>query len=201
MDQPSVRSSIEHHLVHVITREAVGGGDQHAVDLATLYGIAQAVEPRARQHGAAIAVVAKHMGRIDDPAISGTGVHRGGKPLDLLLNGLVVDLVAGRDAAVDRYAHGTSPAGSGAPAHRPAPAGSRPPQEELVGPVPALLAGCRRHARAPDLPGASCRRMLSSAVSDLAGELAAANTRGRPRPGPAQPQPPRARQAELVICD
>ena len=63
----------EHHLVHVIAREAVGGGDQHAVDLAALYGIAQAVEPRARQHGAAVAVVAEHMGRIEDPAIGGMG--------------------------------------------------------------------------------------------------------------------------------
>jgi transposase len=44
--------------------------------------------------------------------------------------------------------------------------------------------------------------MLPSAVSDLTGR----EDRHRevvpdPRPGPAQPQPARARQAELVICD
>jgi hypothetical protein len=46
-----------------------------------------------------------------------------GEPPELLLNGLVLDLVAGRDAAVDRYAHGTPPAGS-APVAPPARARS-----------------------------------------------------------------------------
>jgi hypothetical protein len=150
----------EHHLVHVITREAVGGSDQHAVDLATLYGIAQAVQPRSRQHGAAIAVVAKHMGRIDDPAIGGTGVHRGGQPLELLLNGLVVDLMAGRDTAVDRYAHDTPPAGSGTPAHRAAPVGSSPTAEGAGRPGP-IAAGRLVSAR----QCAGCARCVAAAVA------------------------------------
>src|SRR3954465_15816587 len=37
-----------------------------------------------------------------------------GQAVDLLLNGLVLDLMAGRDTAVDRYAYGTPRAGSGA---------------------------------------------------------------------------------------
>ena len=65
----------QHHLVHVVAREAVGRGDEHAVDLAALDGIAQAVEPRARQHGAAVAVVAEHMGRIEHPALGGVRAH------------------------------------------------------------------------------------------------------------------------------
>ena len=44
--------------------------------------------------------------------------------------------------------------------------------------------------------------MLPSAVSDLTAELGRSRpAQPAPRPGPAQPQPPRARQAELVICD
>ena len=44
--------------------------------------------------------------------------------------------------------------------------------------------------------------MLPSAVSDLTAELGRGRpARPTPRPGPAQPQPPRARQAELVVCD
>ena len=116
----------QHHLVHVVARETVGGGDEHAVDLAALHGVAQAVEPRARQHGAAVAVVAKHVGRVERPALGGVGAHVRGQAPELLLNGLVLDLMAGRDAAVDRYAHGTPPAGSGAPAATPAPARSSP---------------------------------------------------------------------------
>ena len=112
----------QHHLVHVVAREAVGGGDEHAVDLAAFHGVAQAVEPRARQHGAAVAVVAEHVGRVERPALGGVGAHVRGQAPELLLNGLVLDLMAGRDTAVDRYAHGTPRAGSGAPAATPAPA-------------------------------------------------------------------------------
>lgn len=44
--------------------------------------------------------------------------------------------------------------------------------------------------------------MLPSAVSDLTAELERGwPAQPTPRPGPTQPQPPRARQAELVICD
>ncbi len=38
----------EHHLMDVVAREPVGGGDEHAVDLAPLDGVTQAIEPRAR---------------------------------------------------------------------------------------------------------------------------------------------------------
>src|SRR4029450_11985391 len=116
----------EDHLVHVVAREPVGGGDQHPIDLAALDRVAQAVKTRARQRGTAVAIVAEHMHRLARPALVGVRGHVGGQPLDLLLNGLVLDLVAGRDAAVDRYPHGTSPAGL-SPAPRPAREGASPP--------------------------------------------------------------------------
>jgi hypothetical protein len=106
----------QHHLMHVVARQAVGRGDEHVVDLVVLHGIAQAVEARARQHGTAVAIVAEHMGWVEHPALGSVRAHMRAQPLELLFNGLVVDLVAGRDATVDRYAHGTPPAGSGTPA-------------------------------------------------------------------------------------
>src|SRR4051812_43682978 len=85
----------------------------------------------------------------------------GDKARELLLNGLVLDLMAGRNAAVDRYAHGVPPAGSGVPALRPA----RAEWPSIAGgagrPVPALLAGGHRRARAPDTPRAPHARLRS----------------------------------------
>src|SRR5215208_3506579 len=69
-----------------------------------------------------------------------------GQPLELLLNGLVVDLVAGRDAPVDRYAHGTPPAGSGTTAPWSARAGSSPTAGGAGRPDPRA-AGRSRSAR------------------------------------------------------
>ena len=43
--------------MHVVAREPVGRGDQHPVDLAPFDGVAQAVEARAGQRGAAVADV------------------------------------------------------------------------------------------------------------------------------------------------
>jgi hypothetical protein len=136
----------EHHLVHVVAGEAVGRRDEHAVDLAAFDGVAQAVEPWARQHGAAVAVVAEDVGGAEHPVLGGMRAHMRGQPLELLLNGLVVDLVAGRDASVDRYAHGTPPAGSGAPAPRSARVGSSPTAGGVGRPGPSA-AGRSRSAR------------------------------------------------------
>ncbi len=111
---PGARPFLQkHHLVHVVAREAVGRGDEHAVDLAAFDGVAQAVEPGTRQRGTAIAVVAEHVGRIERPALGSTRAGVCGQTFKLLVNGLVLDLVAGRDAAVDRYAHGYISGGIG----------------------------------------------------------------------------------------
>ena len=57
------------------------------------------------------AVVAEDVGRVERPALGGVRAHVRREPFELLLNGLVVDPMAGRDAAVDRYTHGMPPAG------------------------------------------------------------------------------------------
>src|SRR4051812_34613785 len=127
----------ENHLVHIVAGEAVGSSDEHAVDLAALHGIAQAVQPRADEGRAAVAVVAEHVGPVEGPALGGMSVDMGGKPPELLLNGLVVDLMAGRDAAVNRYSHGRPPAGLGTPAPRSAPGRSSPTAEGADTPDPS----------------------------------------------------------------
>src|SRR3954453_3448129 len=149
----------EHHLMDVVAREAVGRGDEHAVDLAALDGVAQAVKPRSGPRSTAVAVVAERVGRIERPALGGVRADVGGQAPELLLNGLALDLVTGRDTAVDRYAHGRPPAGSAAPAAlRPARAGSRPPTAggagrpgpSAAGPLPLArrFAGRARRAAA-----------------------------------------------------
>ena len=81
--------------MHVVARQAVGRGDEHVVDLVVLHGVAQVIEPWARQHGATVAIVAEHMGRVEHPALGRVRTQRYGPrtiDLDLLLYGnLVVD--------------------------------------------------------------------------------------------------------------
>ena len=79
----------------------------------------------------------------------------GGQPPELLLNGLVLDLVAGQNAAVDRYAHGVPPAGSGVPAPSSARAGLRPPTAGGVGRPGPSAAGPLLLAR-PSAEHADC---------------------------------------------
>jgi hypothetical protein len=43
--------------MHVVARQAVGRGDEHAVDRVAFDGIAQAVEPRARQYGPTVVLL------------------------------------------------------------------------------------------------------------------------------------------------
>ena len=194
----------EDHLVHIVAGEAVGGGDEHAVDLAALHGIAQVVQPRAGEDRAAVAVVAEHVRWVEAPALGGMGMNMSGKPPELLLNGLVVDLVAGRNAAIDCYPHGRPPAGLGTPVPRSAPGRSSPTAEGADTPGPsaagpwASARWCVERARRV----AADPRMLSSPVSDLTGELGRHSPpEPMARPRPAELKLPCARQAELVICD
>jgi hypothetical protein len=143
------------HLVHIGAGEAVGSGDEHAVNLAALHAIAQAVQTRTGKDRAAGAVVAEHVGWVEDPALGGMGVDMGGEPSELLLNGLVIDLVAGRDAAVNRYLHRRPPAGLGTPVPGLVPERSSPTAEGADTPGPSAAGRGRRRAGAPNLPGAS----------------------------------------------
>src|SRR6201993_1065925 len=100
-----------HSWGYIVAREAIGRGHEHAVNLVPLHGIAQAIKPRARQNGAAVPLVPEDVGRVEDPALSGMHLHVRRKPVELLLNRLMLDLMAGRDTAVDRDPHGAPPAG------------------------------------------------------------------------------------------
>ena len=194
----------EHHLVHVVAREAVGGGDEHPVDLAALDGVAQAVEPRAGQHRAAVAVVAEHVRRVEAPALGGMRVRHGRSAARA-----AAQWSGARPGGWSRHGRRSLPAwdisgrigGSGASAgaggSSPTAGGAGRPGPSAAGRLPSARR-CAGRARCV----AADRRMLSSPVSDLAGELgrtAAPEPMARPRP--AQLQLSRARQAELVICD
>nr|WP_015061109.1 transposase [Pseudomonas sp. K-62]BAM13945.1 transposase [Pseudomonas sp. K-62] len=78
--------------------------------------------------------------------------------------------------------------------------GRRPLQEELIGPVPVLLAGRGWHAAALDVPRALARHALLPPAGDLAGNLGSCR-RWKGTTTPAQSQLSRTRQAELVICE
>src|SRR3954452_16977546 len=103
------------------------------------------------------------MRRLKRPALGGVRGHLRRQMLDLLLNGLLLDPVTGRDAAVDRYSHDTSPAGLGAPAPRSAQEEALPPIAGAAGRTgpsaagrspSAPPAGGHRLAGPPDVPGA-----------------------------------------------
>jgi hypothetical protein len=83
----------------------------------------------------------------------------GSQPSELLLNGLVVDLVAGRDTSVKGYSHGTPPAGLGTPVPRLAPERSSPTAEGVDTPGPSaagLWASARRCAKRARRVTAAC---------------------------------------------
>src|SRR3954451_16269643 len=100
------------------------------------------------------------MRRLKRPALGGVrGPLRRQAP-DLLLNGLLLDPMAGRDAAVDRYSHDTSPAGLGAPAPRSAQEEALPPTAGDVGRPAPTAAGrppsARRSAGRARCASAAC---------------------------------------------
>jgi hypothetical protein len=102
----------QHHLMHGVAGQAVRCGDDDAVQFTAVDGIAQAVQPGSHQTGTAVAVIAEDMIVGQRPVL---GANVGTQAVELLLNRLVLNLVAGGDADRDRDAHGTPPAGATAP--------------------------------------------------------------------------------------
>ena len=111
-------------------------GHDHAVDLAALdHGVAQAVEPRPRERCPGVAVVAEDVlvASSAQPAASCARMWDV-QALELLLNGLVLDLAARRDADVERHPHWLAHAPSlGTPAPRSARMAAAPPTARGVG--------------------------------------------------------------------
>ncbi len=96
----------EHHLVHVIARQTIRGGEPHQVTARGRHRIAQGIQFRTLQRGAAEAVVAKDQVGMHLPCVLRAP---GAQPLQLLFTGLVVGLSLGRHANVERAAHRRPP--------------------------------------------------------------------------------------------
>jgi hypothetical protein len=126
----------QEHLVHVVARQPVRRGDQDAVQPGTRRGVAQAVQARAPEARAAVAVVAEDVLRRQGPALRrGMGVQA----IELLLSGLRLDLALGRDPGVRGYLHDGCPPGR--PVERPGGrAVQRPPAGAAGRPCPTAAA-------------------------------------------------------------
>ena len=61
----------EQHLVDIVAREPIGGGDEHPIELGQGRVIPQAVQAGPREAGATVAVVPVNMVLIQDPALVG----------------------------------------------------------------------------------------------------------------------------------
>ena len=95
------------NLMDVVAGQAIGRGDQDAIDPSAGDGIAQPVETRALQDSAAIAVIAKDVLGGEIPVL---GENIGPQPLELLLSRLALGLALGRNTNVDgNHRHGGSP--------------------------------------------------------------------------------------------
>src|SRR3954466_10409930 len=96
----------QEHLVHVVARQPVRRGDQDAVQPGARGGVAQAVQARTPETGAAVASVAKDLFLRQVPAL-----RRGmsAQAVDLLVNGLRPSLASARNPDVAGYLHDGSP--------------------------------------------------------------------------------------------
>jgi hypothetical protein len=104
----------QQHLMHVVARQAVWRGDQDAVQPGARGGVAQSVQARTPEAGAAVAVVAKDVLLHQVPTVS-RGM--GAQAVKLLLNGLRLSLAPARNPGIRGYLHGGSPPRR--PAERP----------------------------------------------------------------------------------
>jgi len=93
-------------LMHEVARQPVRLGDQDAVQPGTRSHVAQAVEARPLQAGAAVAVVAEHaICRHAPPLALGMGTQA----VELLVSRLRLGLALRRHSGVNGYVHGGSP--------------------------------------------------------------------------------------------
>ena len=118
----------QQHLVDVVAGQPVRRGHQHQVKLGQRRVIAEPVQPRPADTGAAITVITVDMLVIQLPAaLRG----RRPQPVKLLLDALRLGLAGGRDPRIRRHSHQRPPQRSasgraGRPARPDAPAAGRP---------------------------------------------------------------------------
>lgn len=96
----------QEHLVRVVARQPVRRGDQDAVQPGARGGVAQVIEARTPETGAAATSVAKDVLLRQAPA-ERRGM--GAQAVELLLNGLRLGLAPGRSPGVDGCLQGGSP--------------------------------------------------------------------------------------------
>jgi hypothetical protein len=100
----------QEHLVDVVACQAVRGGDQHQLKRPRGHRIAQPIQARATQGGAAVAVVTKDLVVTELPAfLHRMCSHMGAQPLHLLLHRLLLGLPLGRDAHIQGNSHLAAP--------------------------------------------------------------------------------------------
>src|SRR5713101_1197250 len=137
----------QHHLVHVVAGQPVGGGDEHAIQRRCRYCVAQPVQSRPLQARATEAVVAEDVLLPQVPPLPGMRRHMRPQALQLLFSALGLGLPCRRDARVHANPlHGPPPAsllGSSASLVRPPhPWPPTPGSPDMRGPsVAARLEG------------------------------------------------------------
>jgi hypothetical protein len=118
----------QQHLVDVVAGQPVRRGHQDQVQLGQRRVIAEPVQPRPANTGAAVTVIAVDVLVIQLPAAL---PGRRAQPVKLLLDALRLSLAGGRDPRIQRHAHQRPPQRSasgraGRPARPDAPAAGRP---------------------------------------------------------------------------
>jgi len=96
----------QHHLMHIIARQPVRRGQHQPVNASLPNGIAHTVQPGAIEPSAAIAIIAKNQLIAQGQALL---MKIYAKSLQLLFNGLLVDLVRGRHPYIHGNSHHASP--------------------------------------------------------------------------------------------
>jgi len=104
---PALHFIDQQHLMHVLARQTIRGGDQYQLKGTQCRMIAQMIQTRTIQRGAAIAVIPIHVCFSQVPIC----LHRdlGPQPGQLLLNRLRLLLAAGRDPHVQSNLHDSPP--------------------------------------------------------------------------------------------
>jgi hypothetical protein len=99
----------QEHLVDIFAGEAIRGGDQDAVEGAVGNLIPEPIESRSRQGGATVAVISKNVPLVPGPALAVAIVA---ETVKLLVDGLGLDLLEGRDPDIACNSHYGPPVGS-----------------------------------------------------------------------------------------
>jgi hypothetical protein len=156
---PGGRQLLEQeHLVDVVARQPVGGGDQHHVQRARRGAVAQPLQAGALEAGAAEAVIAEEVVGRHRPALLPCPRLQ---PFQLLRDAVGLGLALGGHAHIDPRSHRPPPLGEARP-RRPAPRPGRrvppapgPAAARTPGPIGVARPGAAAAPGAPAIAAAS----------------------------------------------